>query len=431
MTVAHNNILLPIREAPDTSQEDMCVWFLEHGPRYPQAFRMLPAGCPAPNENGTWVSYPFDENLCMWVNVSHDEGLVFLNQYKIMQKEAKMSKELTVQEKQSVLNLLKNNMRAVASVVPKHLTPERLMRLTYQAIVRMPQLAQCSQISLINAVIEAAQLGLEVSGPLGQASIIPFKHGSTYEAVLIVEYRGKIALAYNSGKVKSFSSHPVYEKDSFEYAYGTDPYLRHRPHMGNDKGPLVAAYAVVQYLNGGMDFEICDWQMAMRAKAASPARNKDDSPWNQPANEWTMWVKTAIHQLSKRIPLSPELQRANDLEEQAEKRGKQDIDYVIDAELENLPPAIGADKQLPEGKGKSNSPKEKQAQSRKMTPGNKAEPVSSDVERDINNLRVAAEQFPKEFERALFELGLDDVIPERAGEIYKKLSSIIDEANQA
>jgi recombinational DNA repair protein RecT len=117
---------------------------------------------------------------------------------------------------------------------------------------------------------------------------------------------------------------------------------------------LRAAYAVVQYKNGGVDFEVVNRTGAMRAKAASAAKNKADSPWNQPENEWTMWVKTAVHQLSKRIPLSPELQRANDLEEMAEQRGNQDLSHVMDIEFEEMPKEIGNDK----GNGEDKAPAE-------------------------------------------------------------------------
>jgi len=348
--MAQAELMTPIREV-DTSAEDIQVWFLDNAPHYPQALMLLPKDQPGPNSQGTWCNYPFDENLLMWVNTSHNEGLHFLKQYKIMQREEKMSRALTVVEKKNVLTLLSNNMKAVASVVPKHLTPERLMRVAFQAIVKNPALAQCSQISLVNAIIEASQLGLEISGPLGQASLIPFKQ----EAVLIVEYKGKIALAHNSGQIKSFAAHPVYENDVWDYEYGLNPFLKHRPYDKDDaRGELIAAYAVVQYKNGGVDFEVVNRVGAMRSKAASSAKNKADSPWNQEANEWTMWVKTAVHQLSKRIPLSPELQRANDLEEMAEQRGKQDLSHVMDVEFEEMPKEIGSDK----GNGEDTTPVE-------------------------------------------------------------------------
>jgi hypothetical protein len=42
--------------------------------KYPQAFRLLPAG-EKPAGDGTWASYPFDESTELWVNTSHEEAL--------------------------------------------------------------------------------------------------------------------------------------------------------------------------------------------------------------------------------------------------------------------------------------------------------------------------------------------------------------------
>ena len=56
-----------------------------------------------------------------------------------------------------------------------HLTPERMLRLIYAEGTRNPELRQCTPESLITCIITAAQLGLEPSGPLGMAYLIPRK----------------------------------------------------------------------------------------------------------------------------------------------------------------------------------------------------------------------------------------------------------------
>jgi len=379
----------PVREC-NLDEYNHYLWLMDKAIRFPAIFKLLPIGSTKPETPGTWVFYPFDEQLCLWINSSHPEALEYYKEHITKKKEAEMSKELTVVEKRNVLGLLKNNMKAVASVAPKHISPERLLRVAYQAIVKTPQLTTCNQLSLVNAIIEASQLGLEISGPLGQATILPFKG----EATLIVEYRGKIALAYNSGMVKTFSAHPVYANDTFSYEYGMNPNIRHIPASG-ERGKLIAAYASIKYLNGGEDFEVVDHAMAMRSKEKSPAKGSKFSPWNIVADEWTMWVKTAIHQLSKRIPQSPELQRANMLEEMAEAGLRQDID-IIDIELEDFPEAKEPEKT--ESQTKMNNEKETKVK----TEDPQREPTEE--EKIVSNFNIARQDFPTEFDEVCDEM---------------------------
>lgn len=212
-----------------------------------------------------------------------------------------------------VAGFLKNNMRAIQSVLPQHITPERMMRIAHSAISRNPKLLQCTEASLINGILEASILGLEIGDKRGLASLSPFynKHIGAYEATLMVQYQGKIELAYRSPQVSHFSAHAVFEKDEFDYKYGLDYHLEHRPYKGKEsRGELVAAYAIIQYKDGGRDFEVIHYADAMNAKERSPSKHKKDSPWNNKMDEPAMWVKTAIHRLAKRVPQCPDLHMA-------------------------------------------------------------------------------------------------------------------------
>jgi recombination protein RecT len=234
------------------------------------------------------------------------------------------------EQKKAMLGLLTSNMKAVKSVLPKHISPERIMRVAFQAISRNPKLMECTQASIINSLLEASQLGLEIGGPLSKASLVPFwnKNIGKREAQLIIGFRGMIELAYRSPKVKNFQAHPVFSNDSFEYAYGTSPYLEHRPFDGDDRGELVNGYAIVFYDNGGIDFEVVDRFIAMKHKAKSRS-----DLWNDRDAEPEMWVKTAIRRLSKRIPQSEELQRAASLDEAADYGRAQEMANVIDMDI--------------------------------------------------------------------------------------------------
>jgi recombination protein RecT len=233
------------------------------------------------------------------------------------------------QKQDMVMSMLQSNWKTIQNVLPKHLTPERIARIAYTAIANNPKLRECSSISLANAVITASQMGLEIGGPLGMAHLVPFKN----EATLIIGYKGFMDLAYRSGIVSNFSAQPVYENDHFEYSYGLNPNLEHRP-VNKDRGKLVYAYAVCHYTSGGYDFEVVNAADIADTKSMSAgARSgRKDCPWNDPKQEWTMWVKTAIRRLAKRIPQSPDIQRAAAIDERADAGVSQELTHIIEVQ---------------------------------------------------------------------------------------------------
>lgn len=239
-------------------------------------------------------------------------------------------KALAVKE-DPIYKMLAGYKAAVASVLPKHLTPERFLRIAYQIINKNQALKKCSPLSLVNAIIETSILGLEVGRT---AHLVPFGG----EAVVIVDYKGMIELAHRSDKVESTPLKPVYENDIFDYAEGTERYIKHKPAQ-KDRGKLCAAYAIVNFKGGGYDFEVVLPQDIEITKKRSAGAKKKDSPWNT-EDEPMMWAKTAMRRLAKRIPQCPELQKAAYLEELVEAGLKQNLAHVtgdiIDADFRTI-----------------------------------------------------------------------------------------------
>jgi len=232
-----------------------------------------------------------------------------------------MTKDLT-QNEDPIYTMLAANKNAIKSVLPKHLTPERVLRVAYMAINKTPKLRECTPASLTNAIIELSILGLEL-GRTGH--IVPYKR----DAVFIPDYKGYIELAHRSSMIASLPFKPVYANDYFEYEEGTTRYIKHRPTDG-ERGKLIAAYAICFFKGGGYDFEVVRQPDIDAVKKQSAGAKYPDSPWNKDDQEWTMWCKTAVRRLAKRIPQSPELQRAAYQEELAEAGVKQDLNYVQD-----------------------------------------------------------------------------------------------------
>lgn len=389
---------------------------------YPQAFSILPINAGQPKTNGTWAAYQFDNVVQFWINSSHPEALSFYKYIIKMEETQKMTKALTVQEEKNIQSLLSNNMKAIQSILPRHLTPEKAARLLYGLLTRNPMLGRCSQPSIINCFLEASALGLEIGGALHHASLIPFKNkrAGTYEATLVIEYNGKIMLANNTGNVKNVSAHAVYEKDNFSYQLGLNPDINHIPSEDPDPGPLRYAYAVINYLNGGQDFEVITRKVAMEAKARSAAKFKKDSPWNQEDLEYQQWKKTAIHRLMNRVPKS------------AEKIGQAPMDGVVPNhisafDLDDVKPIEISEKTEP----KKQPIKKKEPLKKKEEPTKEPEPEpKKDLSKEVMQVVSLADQFPEEFKQTLKEIGLigmpETFSDDQAVSVCKKISEILD-----
>jgi recombination protein RecT len=194
----------------------------------------------------------------------------------------------------------------MALAMPKHLTPERLLRVTMTCIQNTPKLLECDRNSLFAAVMTCAQLGLEPDGMLGQAYLVPF--GGKVQ--FIPGYRGLLSLARNSGEVETISAHEVREKDFFEFEFGLDEKCVHRPARG-DRGPITHFYACAKFKDGGKYFDVMTAEEVDTIRDNSQGYKsakrfaKDgviNSPWV--TNYVEMGRKTAIRRIVKYLPLS-------------------------------------------------------------------------------------------------------------------------------
>jgi len=200
-----------------------------------------------------------------------------------------------------------NIVRQLEAALPKFLNAERFLRAMYTAILRNPRLLDCSKESLLSAMIEAAQLGLEPI--LGKAALVPYKKTVTFQPM----YRGLIDLALRSDKISNITAHNVYSQDHFKVSYGTDEKLEHIPHMDGDRGDLKGSYTVWFFKDGttthlymsvGDIFKIRDRSAAWKRFV----RDGTKCPWN--TDEGEMCKKTVIKRHSKLQPCSVEYEKA-------------------------------------------------------------------------------------------------------------------------
>lgn len=224
----------------------------------------------------------------------------------------------------SVRDVMEANKQAMFAALPKHITPERLIRVAMSSIRDNPKLLDCTPASLFDAITEAATLGLEPNGVLGHAYLVPFKN----ECTLIPGYKGLIDLARRSSTISTITMELVYQGDQFAYQYGDDPFIRHKPNDTDPQRhekPITHVYAVVQLRDGGVQRKV--WttpQINAHKERYSKSWKMSDSAWQ---TAWSVMAKkTVIRDMINRgeIPVSVEVQHMAAREEMLE-AGRGDI----------------------------------------------------------------------------------------------------------
>ncbi|WP_426453808.1 recombination protein RecT [Paenibacillus sp. S-38] len=224
---------------------------------------------------------------------------------------------------------------AIAQAIPKHLTPERLLRIATTSIRTNPKLKVCTPESLLGAVMQCAQLGLEPS-ILGHAYLVPYRNkkkdaagkdlGWFDEAQFQIGYKGYIELARRTGHVSSIVAQAVHEKDLFEYEYGIDEKLRHVPADG-DRGPVTKYYAYAKFKDGGYSFMVMS-KRDIELHRDKFSKAKTYGPWVDHFDE--MAKKTVLKALMKYMPISVEFQKAVSMDETTKREVSDDMSEVID-----------------------------------------------------------------------------------------------------
>jgi len=239
--------------------------------------------------------------------------------------------------KEQIAYLLNQKKGELAKMLPKTLSIDRLLKVAQIAATTTPALAKCDVPSLVGAIGQCAQMGLEPNTVLGHAYLVPFntkrKDGNGNErwvnsVQVIIGYKGLIDLARRSGQIVSIAAHEVCEHDHFELVYGLDEKLNHTPAMG-ERGSVVGFYAVAKLKDGGHSFEFMSLYQVQDIMRATQSKGKY-GPWQDHFVE--MGRKTVIRRLAKYLPLSIEFQTAVALDNQADAGKDQNLD-TIDGEF--------------------------------------------------------------------------------------------------
>lgn len=307
--------------------------------------------------------------------------------------------ELTTTSKLTGLISGEKFQSAVKTVLPKHCSPDRFVRLALSAVTRNPLLQQCDPATVMQCLMSLSQYGLEPDGR--RAHLIPYRNAkrNVYECTLILDYKGLAELVLKTGLVSTLHADTVCDKDDFEYDRGQ--ILKHRINFREPRGEPYAAYAICRMKDGAEKAEVLSRDEIEAVRKRS--RAGDSGPW---VTDWSeMAKKTAFRRLSKWLPLTPEVHDAIASEDETI-----NVDSIVSTEEKTETPLIAATPifSTPPEKRRGRPPKVSTVQNPNQEV-NDEKPEVKTPQMELADLCAKANSDWDKFSRLAFEVGFADV----------------------
>jgi recombination protein RecT len=175
----------------------------------------------------------------------------------------------------------------------------------YMTAIRLnPTLMECSQDSLLAALLLSAQVRME-PGPLGHVYLVPYKR----ECVWMLGYTGILELARRSERVGALKATVVWDCDEYRWPWENERGIHYelKPGPEDQRGDRMGVLVTWKERVGGSwvaNALQCPPSRIERAKQASPAARRGAGPWT--TDETAMWAKTGIRYARPWLPLSPD-----------------------------------------------------------------------------------------------------------------------------
>lgn len=254
------------------------------------------------------------------------------------------------EKRSTVRQMLVQNLGRIRAAVPQHVKAETICRTLIGALEKTPKLLNCTESSLWTALMEAAQLGVEIGDSVtGEAYLIPYGD----EAKLQVSYKGIKSLCRRAGEA-NLDMQAVFEGDKYEFTnrYMVPVHTRSKDRNRRSK-PVTHAYAVVIQKDGSG--VLCEsWtveeciahrdQYSKGWKGALKYNKEKDHPWHEEHPQfYVMCAKTVLWDLVHRgdVPLSSEARqivRDTDNIIQATVNPTNEVAPAPAAQIEQAPP---------------------------------------------------------------------------------------------
>ena len=210
----------------------------------------------------------------------------------------------------SLSNFLTQYKGQIANALPKHISPDRMVRLTMTAFSQNKALQNCDLHSIFGSVVVAAQLGLEI-GVGGQGYLVPYKGKATF----VPGWQGLVDLVSRAGRATVWTG-AVYIGDEFDWALGDMPFVKHRPAGGGDSWRDITHVYAVGRVNGSQYPVLEVWTMDRVQKHLAKYNKVGGQHYalKDGGQNMEMYArKVVLLQVLKYMPKSIEVQRAMDV----------------------------------------------------------------------------------------------------------------------
>lgn len=247
-----------------------------------------------------------------------------------------------VEEKKekTIFEIIEERKGQIAQAAGNNMDINKFLRIATFCIRTNPTLMNCSAPSLLSALMQSAQLGLE-PGVLGHCYLVPFwsKKLNTFEATFIISYKGMIELARRSGNIKSIAARIVYENDEFQFEYGLEERLIHKPCVVGERGQMKLVYMIAHFTGDGHYIEVmskAEIDAVMKQSKSYDDKKGPSGPWKDHYEE--MAKKTVIRRAWKYLPISVDDTRVIEQEGTVKHEIAEDMSTVpwIDVEAQTV-----------------------------------------------------------------------------------------------
>lgn len=133
-------------------------------------------------------------------------------------------------EEYTAVQLLNKRAERLDEILPgtAGITGAQLVRIAQFELQRNTDLAMCDPLSVLNAVYDAARLGLMLGR---EAHLVPYRE----KCQMIPDYRGFVTLAYRSKLVTRIDAKLVFPADQFDVYEGSTMSIDHVPDYSIDR----------------------------------------------------------------------------------------------------------------------------------------------------------------------------------------------------
>lgn len=228
--------------------------------------------------------------------------------------------------RENPMTVIRQNLTAMApefkAALPAHISVDKFTRVAMTAINNNPALAEADRKSLFGSIVRLAQDGLLPDGREAAIVIFNTKKGNDWvkAAQAMPMIAGILKKIRQSGDVSKISAQVVYENDQFVWHLGFNEDVTHvPPPLDQPRGKPIGAYATAVLKDGARLLEVMSLEEIEKVRNVS--RSKDKGPWVDWFSE--MARKTVMRRLSKRLPMSTDLDDAFERDETMAHTGTQ------------------------------------------------------------------------------------------------------------